>query len=540
MQKKLIKKIPVNARLVGLGNQFRRDVPSDFWHFSAYFNKEDGTSHSDNFDLEAMCLMGLGRTFTQNEHLFTSGGYRKALKLPPVEQWQEARLSSFQRLSKKLSGTKEVANQRCFLFRSDGLKVWLPKLELARKLFFHAGFLVRAAYQPNALDLMFNVKSWEFDTTYLIETLDANGAPVEFIRQPVYRSFLSWLLLNKDIRQSFNSIWQCLNQEQFIANGYCRWAFNFIPPAGLSGLDMDVHGVFNEEKNELLVWEINSIKVLPNTVLGETLFSHPKLKNHVRTPGSKGGGFGGQGGENLLIDTELEPSTDTTKILLDLLSEGLQINHPIQTKVKYAGERSSGYGKPNQDDDDSSNTQQVVGTKDDVEGGQGKAADFDALQESDNDTERFKDRFKVFIDLIKQLANEPDLELISLVVKPLPEVKRCHLHLMADGTERCYLLAKFVVGEQVRYVLEVDTSDNKRQISTRIFSLRDEFFENEFVKLALGLLLKRSLSWPTNVFDKHCLKVFRVKHPSSKEHYFGRWVKRLNHGVRFLFTGSEL
>lgn len=532
MQKKIFKKIPVNARLVGLGNQFRRDVPSDFWHFSAYFNKEDGTSHNDNFDLEAMCLMGLGRTFTQDEHLFTSGGYRKALKLPPVAQWQEARLSSFQRLSKKLSGTKEVANQRCFLFQSDGLKVWLPKLELARKLFFHAGFLVRAAYQPNALDLMFNVKSWEFDTTYLIETLDANGAPVEFIRQPVYRSFLSWLLLNKDIRQSFNSIWQCLNQEQFIANSYCRWAFNFIPPAGLSGLDMDVHGVFNEEKNELLVWEINSIKALPNIVLGEAIFSHPKLKSHVRTPGSKDGGFGGKGGENLLIDTELEPSTDTTKILLDLLSEGLQISHPIQTKVKYAGERSSGYGKPNQDDDDSSTTQQVVGTKDDVDGGQGKAADFDALQESDNDTERFKDRFRVFIDLIKQLANEPDLELISLVVKPLPEVKRCHLHLMADGTERCYLLAKFVVGKRVRYVLEIDTSDNKRKLSTRIFSLLDPTIEADFIKRLFVLLLRSSIRWPGFLFLNEAVNVIGLKHHMSDQ-FIDRWAEKLKASIRY-------
>lgn len=393
------------------------------------------------------------------------------------------------------------------------------------------GYFWGSVSQPNALDLMFNVKSWEFDTTYLIETLDANGAPVEFIRQPVYRSFLSWLLLNKDIRQSFNSIWQCLNQEQFIANSYCRWAFNFIPPAGLSGLDMEVHGVFNEEKNELLVWEINSIKVLPNTVLGETLFSHPKLKNHVRTPGSEGGGFGGQGGENLLIDTELEPSTDTSKILLDLLSEGLQISHPIQTKVKYAGERSSGYGKPNQDDDDSSATQQVVGTKDDVKGGQGKAADFDALQESDKETERFKDRFKVFIDLIKQLANEPDLELISLVVKPLPEVKRCHLHLMADGTERCYLLAKFVVGEQVRYVLEVDTSDNKRKLSTRIFSLNVETNSNLFLSKVLVLLLKKSIRWPLSIFKTETFNVLSVKHAKSESHS-SDWVSRLKAAVK--------
>ena len=95
MQKKFIKKIPVNAKLVGLGNCFRRELPSDFWHFSAYFAQQNGELLTENFDLEALCVMGLGRTFVQNEQLFFPGGYRKSLQLPPVEQWQEARLGSF-------------------------------------------------------------------------------------------------------------------------------------------------------------------------------------------------------------------------------------------------------------------------------------------------------------------------------------------------------------------------------------------------------------------------------------------------------------
>lgn len=187
MQKKFIKKIPINAKLVGLGNCFRREQPSDFWHFSAYFAQQNAELLTENFDLEALCVMGLGRTFVQSEQLFTSGGYRKSFQLPPVEQWQEARLGSFSRLAKKLSVNREIANQRCFLIQSGDLKVWLPKVELARRLFFHAGFLVRAAYLPNSLDLMFNVSPNPYGA-YAIDTLDANGAPVDFIRQPVYRA----------------------------------------------------------------------------------------------------------------------------------------------------------------------------------------------------------------------------------------------------------------------------------------------------------------------------------------------------------------
>ncbi|HEY9031814.1 MAG TPA: Tn7-like element transposition protein TnsE [Kangiella sp.] len=526
MQKKFIKKIPVNAKLVGLGNCFRREQPSDFWHFSAYFAQQNAELLTENFDLEALCVMGLGRTFVQNEQLFIPGGYRKSFQLPPVEQWQEARLGSFSRLAKKLSVNREIANQRCFLIQSGDLKVWLPKVELARRLFFHAGFLVRAAYLPNSLDLMFNVSPKPYGA-YVIDTLDANGAPVDFIRQPVYRAYLSWLLLNPDIRQSFNSIWQCLNQEQHIANGNCRWVFNFIPPSGLSGLTIDTAGIFNEDKNELLVWEVNSVHGLPNAVSGEVTFSHPKLKEQLRSQGGGAGQSGGTGSRDLLIDTELEPSLDTSRILLDLLSGGLNIKDPIPTKVKYAGELHSGVGRQSSEADEAETAPQTVGTKDDVIGGGGKGAEFDGLPEQDDDTERFKDKFKVFIEIIHQLAEEPGIELLSLVVKPLPEVRRCHLHLMADGSERCYLLAKFMVLGRVKYVLEVDTSDNKRRLSTRTFALIKGTSEDEFIQTLLVSLLKSSLRWSETLFRYHSEKFGRVMHPTAEGINYYKWRVRI-------------
>lgn len=531
MQKKFIKKIPINAKLVGLGNCFRREQPSDFWHFSAYFAQQNAELLTENFDLEALCVMGLGRTFVQNEQLYTPGGYRKSFQLPPVEQWQEARLGSFSRLAKKLSVNREITNQRCFLFQSDDLKVWLPKVELARRLFFHAGFLVRAAYQPNSLDLMFNVSPKPYGA-YEIDTLDANGAPVDFIRQPVYRAYLSWLLLNPDVRQSFNSIWQCLNQEQHIANGNCRWVFNFIPPSGLSGLTVDAAGIFNEDKNELLVWEVNTVHGLPNTVFGAVTFSHPKLKEQVRSQGSGVGQSGGSGSRDLLIDTELEPSLNTNRILLDLLSGGLNIKDPIPTKVKYAGELHSGVGRRGSEADEAETSPQTVGTKDDVIGGCGKGAEFDGLPEQDDDTERFKDKFSVFIEIIHQIANEPGIELLSLVVKPLPEVRRCHLHLMADGSERCYLLAKFLVRGQIRYVLEVDTSDNKRQLSTRLFSLKEGVLEYYFFQNLLFSLLKSSLRWTESLFITQAKKAERVMHPASEGMNRVKWLERVKSAIR--------
>lgn len=129
------------------------------------------------------------------------------------------------------------------------------------------------------------------------------------------------------------------------------------------------------------------------------------------------------------------------------------------------------------------------------------------------------------------MAAYPELQLQSLIIKPLPVVKRCHLHLKSDGSERSYLLAKFMVGEQVKYILEVDTSDNKRQISTRIFSLQDQLLETVFIKMVLSSLLRRSLSWHARLFDKYCIEVSRIKHPRLKDEYSSKWIQRLSRGL---------
>lgn len=166
------------------------------------------------------------------------------------------------------------------MFEVDGLTVWLPKFELARKMFFHAAFIVRAAFAPNGLDMAFTIYR-EGDVVH-IHTPPKTGAPSQLLKIKGYRDHFSWLLLNQDVRRSFESIWQSLNQRQervLQESAYARWQFDFQAPTSLAGTTMDVRGPFDPESNELLVWEIEKLQGLRFSHRGD-IFSITLLSSY--------------------------------------------------------------------------------------------------------------------------------------------------------------------------------------------------------------------------------------------------------------------
>ena len=96
--------------------------------------------------------------------------------------------------------------------------------------------------------------------------------------------------------------------------------------------------------------------------------------------------------------------------------------------------------------------------------------------EGDGDEhERLVDRFSLLREILEQITQESGIALVALEVKPLPPVPRCSYHMIDHEKSRCYLLARFKLrnGEQ-RYLLEIDTSDNRKTMSTRIMGFKAE------------------------------------------------------------------
>jgi hypothetical protein len=400
------------------------------------------------------------------------------------------------------------------VFEANGLTVWLPKFELARKLFFHAGFLVRAAFEPSGLDMVFSVQKEE-DIIH-IRTPDKTGAPSQLLKNKGYRDHFSWLLLDPDVRRSFESIWRSLNEEQASANSrYARWRFNFLPPNCLTGATMEAQGPLDWESRELLVWEIKALQGLKFPSNDAIFFHHPSLKLSVR---GEGGGWIRQapGGGDIEVDSEEEPGEAKDRQLFDLPLEGIAFDSYPMTRIAYKGQRANCHGKKVDDAAIPGGDIKALGVADDAIGGTIAPGEFQQLDGQEGQ-DQYPNRFVLLREIILEITKEPGIELLKLEIKPLPYTSRCKYHLMLDGIPRHYLLSKFSLrGGSVCYVLEIDTSDLSKPLSTKIFKIKSGINELDFFGKILVGLLKLSLRWPAYEISRCTNLNISVRHPTFK------------------------
>lgn len=100
---------------------------------------------------------------------------------------------------------------------------------------------------------------------------------------------------------------------------------------------------------------------------------------------------------------------------------------------------------------------------------------------------------------------------------PLRNCIRVNL-LATDGNPRCLFVTYLVVGNETYYLLEVDTSDTNKPLSTRV--IQSESISN-LIKVLTEIenqLLKRSLIWPKDYFDSILSpnSHFGISHQKSK------------------------
>ncbi len=486
----------------------------------------DGQPQFKPLPLEVSCVLATGREFLGEDGVpFRSSGFKKAVVLPAIDTWREKQLGECPRLARWLAANPEISAQRCFVFEVDGLTVWLPKFELARKLFFHAAFIARAAFVPNGLDMAFTIYN-EGDVVH-IHTPPKTGAPSRLLKIKGYRDFLSWLLLTQDVKQSFESIWKSLNQAQEQVSqksAYARWQFDFQAPPSIAGTMMDVRGPFDPESNELLVWEIEALQGLQFSHLGEIFFHHPALKLSVRGE-SSGCGTVPSGADEVEVDAEEDPTAAKEPSLIHLPVEGIKFDAHMNTMIAYNGEHASGHGKEVDDEQSPGNESKLLGVADPVSDGSTAPGEFQKLgeiegkdEDKDKEHDRFVGRFSLLREVIEQIAREePGIVLESLDVKPLPPVPRCSYHMFDDEKPRCYLMAMFKLknGNQ-RYLLEIDTSNNRKTMSTRVMGFKADVEVEKCIGRILKKTVKGSLRWPSNMAE-FCEPLHSVHHPKESQ-----------------------
>ncbi|WP_345848925.1 Tn7-like element transposition protein TnsE [Shewanella algae] len=529
----IFKQIPQNAKLQSIGNLYRPNTPGSQWKIGSRFKLEDGSERDISFGIEALCILGMGRKFVQGDGKpYETMAFSRPYTLPAVEAWLERPLGECGRISKKLSQIPEVANQKCFVFESDGWTVWLPKFELARKLFFHTNKLASAAHVPNGLEMLFNVEEDEESGETRISTPAKTGIPAKLIAQGGYRDLFTWLLLNPGIKKSYESIWRCINRESSATPGYTRWQFNFEPPEELEGASIEVVGPYDKDSREQLVWEIAAIPRLPNSVSEIARFFHPGIKRPVAGEGGSGGrGASNNGG--IEVDLEEEADEDKSHELIQLPLEGLGYSQPIKAKLGYSGGSRGGTGKKTGEIPGGDRNPKDTSIGEDVTGGTGNPGDIDQLGDEEDTAAEQRDRFALFIEIIKRISKSNELQYEGMNIVPLPKVSRCRLHVFSDGTPRHYLLAKFILKDgSVRYALEIDTSD-RDSLSTKVFGIGPGIKHSDALEKILGVMVRKSLHWPDKTFfNKYCTACAEVAHPRSADNVFSEeqmdsWMGRI-------------
>ncbi|MCY1398486.1 Transposon Tn7 transposition protein TnsE [compost metagenome] len=528
MNRTFFRQIQTGSKLLAIGNFYRAFSPEAQWRLAALFQC-DGQSQFKRLSLEMSCVLATGREFLEEDAVpFRSSGFKKAVVLPAIDTWRERQLGECPRLARRLAANPEISAQRCFVFEVDGLTVWLPKFELARKLYFHAAFIVRAAFAPSGLDMVFTIYR-EGDVVH-IHTPPKTGAPSQLLKIKGYRDHLSWLLLNQDVKRSFESIWQSLNraQEQVSQKSdYARWQFDFQAPPSLAGTMMDVRGPFDPESNELLVWEIETLQGLRFSHHGEIFFHHPALKLTARGEGS-GCETVPSGAEEVAVevDADEDPTVAKEPSLIHLPVEGIKFDAQMNTMIAFNGEHACGHGKEVDDEQSPGKESKLLGVADPVSDGStapgefqklGEIEDKDKDKDKDKEHDRFVGRFSLLREIIEQIPHESDIALVSLDVKPLPPVPRCSYHMFDHEKPRCYLMAMFKLknGNQ-RYLLEIDTSDNRKTMSTRVMGFKADVEVEKCIGRILKKTVKGSLRWPSNMAD-FCEPLHSVHHPKESQ-----------------------
>lgn len=390
----------------------------------------------------------------------------------------------------------------------EQIKVKIPKLELARVLFFHNAYLATSALQERVLDIDFLIK--QDNSKNIITVLPHCSLAKTLFEELGFRSKLSWLLLNSNIKTSYYSIYQNLEENKTQGDKYDKWKFNFTPPP-LINLSFKVKGYLNNIEI-LYVDEVLSISGIDSGIEGEVEFLGNLFTQEVTT----------QDGIEILtqfnntkepsISDDYEANSDMPVQIIETPQVEFEFISPIRSLIKPIRITTKA-GAQSKNDESSSDIKDVhtltVATNEPTIEGNAPKGEFQNNEDITNRDTQYRQNFIALIEAVEKL----NLENFILNYYKLPKVSRCRLYLKPDRSHRVLLQAMFQYKNQSFMVFEVDTTDlEKKRLSTLIVKGNYEISESDEL---LEEIVRTSLSWSKLPFSKK----INLNHP--KEFYIG-------------------
>ncbi len=193
-----------NSKIQSIGSLFRK-LRGSRWEINLILSpKQDRTG----LTMSNAPVLVRRRILNPTEDT-TPAGYFRAFTIPSTDEWQVKLLADYP-IQDAIRWMDR--DEWCFNFvADDGIQFFLPQFELARVLFFQNAYLSRTALEPDCLNAEYDVQYLSPDQAQ-INILPSSGFPSNFLDNYGTRRLLSWLLLDQDVRRSFESIGK--NQKQ--------------------------------------------------------------------------------------------------------------------------------------------------------------------------------------------------------------------------------------------------------------------------------------------------------------------------------------
>lgn len=480
--------------LNGIGDFFcRKDGVRWGINLSIYPSKEHG---KDSTSLSNAPMLVRKKIINPTKDYYRKD-YEITFTVTSAREWRIETLENCTAVERRLHQETE---QHCFVFYlQDGTRIYLPQFELARALFFHNGYLARSSVIHDVLNNEFTV---EYDNVWdkaIINVLDTCNCPAELFNDYGYRRLLAWLLMDADARHSYDSIGNIQLREGEDKGQYRRWTFRFEQPA-LEGASLKLKGNFDPESQTLLVYEVTSIRNIPANLPEHIEFYSPKFFTQVAGKGVVAGSAAERPpGYN--VDDVAEGSRENKPVMIRDNTTELAFNRAVQTSKISKKRKSTGKGR--EDDGEQGAASKDVSTEEQGPYGNLPSADWNGLNDQTDDDHLYLNKFDSYFKMLDLLEEKHGCRVIKSPLRKLPAIGKCKKHLLEnDKSPRCMSVVHVTVGGTDYYLLEVDTSDASKALSTKVIlasaigDIEPHLYELE------KQLMKASLSWPKAYLDK--------------------------------------
>ncbi|MEJ6122803.1 Tn7-like element transposition protein TnsE [Vibrio sp. 2-Bac 85] len=434
---------------------------------------------------------------------------------------RKSTLKDFPNLASAESLRKKESEQNAFILdRKNAPKLVIPQLELARVLFYASSYLSRASLMSSRLLTDFKVEVNAKEGYANIEVLHTSNFPASAFNDSATRAMLSWLLIDRNAKRSFESIFRYFNAESNLepSSGYKRWLFHFDPPE-MTGWSFSYEGRIDTSGEYFLVEKITSIEInaqIPSRVFFHNLdFTHP---DEEKPPTMSGNGTEPyERPDEHLVDDEREASGANHAFLLGENTCSLKFkNHFSTSKITTPkrGHRSGSIHEPSKKASD------TVSTNEPGSNGDIPSADMGGGMEDSTDySEEYASRFTAFNMMVQMLEEKYDCTIIDSYTHELDQVGRSKCHLISSEAKRTIRCVVVERNGHINYLLEVDVTGLSKWLSTKcVRKIDTRNWQEQLSRIKKGVINK-SLSWPTQDMDAMFgyKKHIGISHPTSVE-----------------------